>query len=157
MATTAIVILARIETERPVSYKENAMCLTRNLLFCAFAALIAGCGGGSGDPTTFEGLTAAANDARLNSLRFAAMDTSCSVNSDCTELRFAGICPGNDSAPLSLRSAAANEALASLQEQQRLMAAAIKLDLRPTPPCAPPAPVTPACVQLQCKLVLPQL
>jgi hypothetical protein len=133
------------------------MSLTRYLLFCVIAALIAGCGGDSGDPTTFEGLIAAANDARLTSLRLAAVDTSCSVNSDCTELRFAGICPGNDSAPLSLRSATANEALAALQEQQRLMAAASKLDLRPPPPCAPPTPVAPACVQSQCKLVLPQL
>jgi hypothetical protein len=51
------------------------MRLTRNLLFYVLAALIAGCGGGSVDPTTLEGLTAAANDARLTSLRFAAADT----------------------------------------------------------------------------------
>ena len=156
MAITAIVITA-VAMRNVLSYKENAMLLARNLLICAVAALVAGCGGGSEDPTTLEGLTAAANDAKVNSLRFAATDTSCGVNSDCTELRFAGICPGNDSAPLSLRSATANEALAALQEQQRLMAAAIKLDFRPTPPCAPPVPVAPACVQLQCKLVLPQL
>src|SRR5690242_21902213 len=95
-----------------VSYQHNVMRLTRNLLLPAVAALVGVCGGGSGDPTTFEGLIAAANDARLSSLRFAMADTSCSVNSECTVLQFAAIC-GNDSAPLSLRSATAEIGRAS--------------------------------------------
>jgi len=123
------------------------------LLLCAVTALPSACGGGAADPTTFEGFIAAANEARLTAPRLAAADTSCTVNSDCTELPFAGICPGNDSAPLSLRSPAAGEALAALQEQQRLMAAAIKLDVRPVPPCLAPAPLVAACVQFQCSLI----
>jgi hypothetical protein len=124
------------------------------LLCCAMAGLSAACGGGSEDPTTFDGFIAAANQARQTTLRLAAADTSCTSNSDCTELRFAGICPGNDSAALSLRSPTASEALAALREQQRLMAAAIKLDVRPVPPCLAPTPFAPACVQLQCSLVI---
>jgi hypothetical protein len=112
------------------------------------AALLSACGGGSGDPTTYEGLLAAAQSAEQDALRLAS-DKSCSIDSNCSMMHLSRTCVTHV-VPLSLLSSTALDALTAAAEQRRLFAEASVVSKKPPPPCPAPVRWKAACVQQQC-------
>ena len=118
-------------------------------------SLLAGCGGGKDDPSTWA--TASEEAARMRESSLAAASLTCTADADCGELRFEGAC-GSYGSPVSLLSPNLALAQSLAAEQRRLVQLASRLpDAPPPTPCLPPAPEGRiACVQSACTRTLPR-
>ena len=136
------------------------MSLLKLIAIAWLSAALCSCGGGGGDPLTFDAAVALAQQSRATAKSFALANLACTADADCTSIGLLderSACLPSEAVPLSLLSPTAAQAQRAASDQNGFAQQAFVLSNRPPPPC--PAQISgtgrTSCINRQCRVLDP--